>query len=37
LPHSHEHLLALRDDPALYETQFGIAVAPGLSEFLGGP
>lgn len=37
LPHSPEHLLALRDDPALYEKQFGIAVAAGLSEFLGGP
>ncbi len=37
LPHSPEHLLALRDDPARYETQFGFAVAPGLSEFLGGP
>ncbi len=37
LPHSPEHLLALRDDPARYETQFGIEVAAGLSEFLGGP
>ncbi|MEO5717419.1 MAG: GNAT family N-acetyltransferase [Chthoniobacterales bacterium] len=37
LSHSPEHLLALRDNPALYQTQFGIAVAAGLSEFLGGP
>ncbi len=37
VPHSPEHLLALRDDPARYEKQFGLAVAAGLSEFLGGP
>jgi RimJ/RimL family protein N-acetyltransferase len=37
LAHSPGHLRALRDGPAVYESQFGLRVAEGLSEFLGGP
>jgi RimJ/RimL family protein N-acetyltransferase len=37
LAHTPDHLQALRDGPAVYESQFGLRVAEGLSEFLGGP
>ena len=36
LAHSPDHLRALRDDPGLYETQFGVGIAEGVREFLGG-
>jgi hypothetical protein len=37
LAHSPDHLRALRDDPGVYETQFGVGIAEGVREFLGGP
>ena len=37
LAHSPDHLRTLREDPRLYETQFGVRIAEGVREFLGGP
>src|SRR4029453_12055942 len=37
LAHSPDHLRTLREDPRLYETQFGVTIAEGVREFLGGP
>ena len=35
--HSPDHLRALQKDPGVYETQFGIGIAEGVKEMLGGP
>jgi ribosomal-protein-alanine N-acetyltransferase len=37
LVHSPGHLRTLREDPGLYEAQFGVTIADGVKEFLGGP
>ncbi len=37
LPHTPNHLRALLAGPENYEAQFGVAVAGGVREFLGGP
>lgn len=37
LPHTPDHLRALHRGPGVYESEFGLAVAAGVAEFLGGP
>ncbi len=37
LAHSPDLLRALREDPGAYKSQFGLEIAEGVREFLGGP
>jgi len=37
LAHSPDHLRALQKGPGVYQTRFGMGIAEGVREFLGGP